>query len=667
MDTAEAQRLLDLVVEGIGGQPREGQHQMVEVVAEAMAGGTHALVQAGTGTGKSVGYLVPGISHVQAGGGPVVVATATLALQHQLVSRDLPAVNEALAEAGEQTVDFAVLKGRSNYLCLQRLNDPVDGGADQLEFDSGFTGAAAGTGRLEADAARIREWAATTVEGDRDELGDVDSRVWRAFSVTSKECVGATKCSFGEECFAEAARARAAEADIVVTNHALLALHAVENLPLLPDHDVVVVDEGHELVDRATAAVTSELGPNHVTRALTGARRMISPEAADMVDAAAAALSDAIFGVEGRLTELPESLRAALASVRDATSTVLSELSSGGGGGGGAGGGADPDEIARKSRARSAVEDVHDTAGDVLGAGEESVVWVSRGGGRYPSLYVAPLSMAGPLRTGLLAESAVILTSATLTLGGDFGYVGRGLGLLDTDRDSDGPGGWHAVDVGSPFDFAKQGILYVAADLPRPGRDGPSPEALDEMAELVSAAGGRALVLYSSWRGVEAASERLEKVTGLDVLVQRRGDSVGPLVAKFASDPASVLVGTLSLWQGVDVSGDSCILVVIDRIPFPRPDDPLLQARADRVAAAGGNGFVSVSVPKAALMLAQGAGRLIRSPRDRGVVAVLDSRLARSGYGASLRRSMPPLWMTTSREVAVSALGRLSAAATTAG
>jgi ATP-dependent DNA helicase DinG len=222
------------------------------------------------------------------------------------------------------------------------------------------------------------------------------------------------------------------------------------------------------------------------------------------------------------------------------------------------------------------------------------------------------------------------------------------------------------VDVGSPFDFAKQGILYVAADLPRPGRDGPSAEALDAMAELVTAAGGRALVLYSSWRGVEAAGERLEKVPDLDVLVQRRGDPVGPLVAKFAGDPTSVLVGTMSLWQGVDVSGDACILVVIDRIPFPRPDDPLLQARADRVAAAGGNGFVSVSVPKAALMLAQGAGRLIRSPRDRGVVAVLDSRLARSGYGASLRRSMPPLWMTTSRDVAVSALGRLSAAAASA-
>jgi len=301
-----------------------------------------------------------------------------------------------------------------------------------------------------------------------------------------------------------------------------------------------------------------------------------------------------------------------------------------------------------------------------LAAGDESVVWVSRGSlGRYPALYVAPLSMAGPLREGLLSESSVVVTSATLTLGGDFGYVGRGLRLLDEDRDSSSPGGWSAVDVGSPFDFAKQGILYVAADLPRPGRDGPTPEALTAMVDLVTAAGGRSLVLYSSWRGVEAAAERLADAPQLQVLVQRRGDAVGPLVRRFAEDPTSVLVGTMSLWQGVDVSGDSCILVVIDRIPFPRPDDPLLQARADKVAASGGNGFGSVSVPKAALLLAQGAGRLIRSPHDRGVVAVLDSRLARSGYGAALLRSMPPLWLTTRRDVAIGALERLAAAATT--
>lgn len=650
----EAERLLGVVVAGIGGEQREGQQQMVQVVAQAFEAGTHALVQAGTGTGKSVGYLVPGIAHVRAGGGPVVVATATLALQHQLVARDLPGINAALAAAGEPEVDFAVLKGRSNYLCRQRLNDPLDG-PDQLEFDTGFAGAS-GAGRLEADAARVREWAADTTVGDRDELDAVDTRVWRAFSVSSRECVGATKCQFGQECFAELARARAGEAEIVVTNHALLALHAVEKIPVLPEHDVVVVDEGHELVDRATSAVTAELSPNGITRALGGARRLVTPEAGDLVDEAATALSDALFEQDGRLPQLPEGLRSALALVRDASHAVLSELA--------AEKGADPDAVARRQRARSAVEDVHDVAGLLLGAGEESVVWVSRGaGGRYPSLYLAPLSMAGPLREGLLAAGSTVLTSATLTLGGDFGHVARSIGLVDAERDAEGSGGWRAIDVGSPFDFAKQGILYVGRELPRPGRDGPSPEALDAMAELVEAAGGRTLALYSSWRGVAAAADRLADVREVQVLVQRRGDAVGSLVRRFAADPTSVLVGTMSLWQGVDVSGDSCILVVIDRIPFPRPDDPLLQARSERVQAAGGNGFAAVSVPRAALLLAQGAGRLIRSPADRGVVAVLDPRLVTAGYGTTLLRSMPPLWLTTDRATTAAALRRLASAA----
>jgi ATP-dependent DNA helicase DinG len=648
--------LLATVVDGIGGAPREGQQQMAAVVARAFASGTHVLVQAGTGTGKSVGYLVPSIVHVRSGGKPVVVATATLALQHQLVHRDLPAINDALRAAGEDEVSFAVLKGRSNYLCRQRLADPVDDPGQQLDFDTGV-----GLGsRLERQAAEVREWAQTTSTGDRDEIEDVDARVWRAFSVTSRECVGAAKCQFGADCFAELARTTAGEADIVVTNHALLALHAVEQIPLLPEHDAVVVDEGHELVDRATSAITGELAPTGITRALTGARRSISAEASELVDDAVAALSDALFDLDGRLVTLPDAVAAALGAVRDATSTVLSELTATRGDAA-----ADPDAVARLARARSAVEDVHDIAGTILGADENSVVWVSRGAaGRYPSLHVAPLSVAGALRAGLLDEASVVLTSATLTLGGDFGFVAQGVGLSSSDRDAEGPGGWTAVDVGSPFDFARQGILYVAADLPRPGRDGPSPEALDAMVELVAAAGGRALVLYSSWRGVEAAAERLEQADlgDIDVLVQRRGDSVGPLVRRFTQQPTSVLVGTLSLWQGVDVSGDSCILVVIDRIPFPRPDDPLLSARADRVSAAGGNGFTAVSVPRAALMLAQGAGRLIRSSSDRGVVAVLDQRLVRAGYGRALLRSMPPLWLTTDRSTTTGALQRLAQA-----
>ena len=642
----EVEALLDAVVAGIGGQSREGQLEMVLAIAEALDGQQHLMVQAGTGTGKSIGYLVPAIAHVRAGGGPVVVATATLALQHQLVSRDLPAVDAALRETDEEPISWAVLKGRANYLCRQRLADTVEP-PDQVLLDL------PGVGRLESDAARVRAWAEQTATGDRDEIGEVDPRVWRAFSVTARECMGATKCPFGQECFAEMARARASQADIVITNHALLALHAVDNVPVLPDHDVVIVDEGHELAERTTNAMTAELSPAVASRAFTSARALVSRESAELVENSLSDLGQALFDVEGRLREIPEALRAALASVRDATHAALTELS--------ARSDSSPDEVARVQRAKATLEELHDTAGEALAASEHVVVWVERAGGRQPTLRLAPLSVASALREGLLAERTAVLTSATLSLAGDFAPIAREVGL-DTSAKGEQ---WHALDVGSPFSFAEQGILYVAADLPRPGRDGPSAEALDRLAALVRAAGGRTLALYSSWRGVEAAAQRLEEadIDGVDVLVQQRGDAVGPLVARFAADPTSVLVGTMSLWQGVDVSGTACQLVIIDRIPFPRPDEPLLQARTERVEAAGGSGFAAVSVPRAALMLAQGAGRLIRSVSDRGVVAVLDPRLVTGGYAKTLRASIPPLWFTTDTDVVVGALARLAAAA----
>jgi ATP-dependent DNA helicase DinG len=645
--------LLDVVIEGLGGEQRPGQRLMVECVATAMSDGSKALIQAGTGTGKSIGYLVPAIAHVQSGGGMVVVATATLALQHQLVSRDLPAIAEALAASGRAPFSFAVLKGRANYVCLQRLHDPL-GEGDQLELEPVSARVA---GRLESDAARLREWAETSRTGDRDELGEIDARVWRAYSVSARECIGAAACAFGDECFAERARAVASEADIVVTNHALLALDALENVPVLPDHDAIVVDEGHELAERATAAVTVELSAGQVSRLPAGARRLLGTDTIDMLESAGTALAEQLFSCEGRITAPSDGLRAALAGVRDATHRGLTEL--------GSSKEAEADAAARRQRVRTALEDTHDVAGQLLAAGEDDVVWVDRGGGsRPPTIRLAPLSVAGPLREGLLADRAVILTSATLSLGGDFAHVAGSIGLAVADRDGEGPLAWTALDVGSPFDFAAQGILYLASDLPRPGRDGPSPASLETLADLVTAAGGRTLALFSSWRGVDAAAERLARCDGVSLLVQQRGDAVGALVRRFAADESSVLVGTLSLWQGVDVPGDSCILVVIDKIPFPRPDDPMIQARSDRVERRGGNGFTAVSVPRAGLLLAQGVGRLIRTTGDRGVVAILDPRMSTAGYGSFLVRSLPPFWITRDKDAVLGSLTRLAAAIT---
>jgi ATP-dependent DNA helicase DinG len=281
--------------------------------------------------------------------------------------------------------------------------------------------------------------------------------------------------------------------------------------------------------------------------------------------------------------------------------------------------------------------------------------------------------MAGPLRQRLFTERTVVLTSATLTLGGTFDALAAQWGLpaqrpspapaagTATERpppaDDDDPA-WTGLDAGSPFEHRRAGILYTAAHLPPPGRDGLAPEYLDELAALVTAAGGRTLGLFSSMRAAKQATEALRARLDLPILCQG-DDSTGLLVAQFAADEPTCLFGTLSLWQGVDVPGRSLSLVVVDRIPFPRPDDPLASARQRAVAARGGNGFLAVAATHAALLLAQGTGRLLRSTQDRGVVAVLDPRLATARYGGFLRASLPPFWPTTDPAVVRAALTRL--------
>lgn len=643
---------LEAVVAAIGGQERAGQQEMTALVAQALREDEHAVIQAGTGTGKSVGYLVPAALHaVHPEHEAVVIATATLALQRQLVERDLPRVVEALNGVVERPVTYAVLKGRNNYICLQRLNGAQ---ADDDDSEALFD---APTSPLGRQAKSLRAWAEQTDTGDRDDYPDeLDPRVWRAFSVGRRECVGESRCAFGEECFTARQRAKAMEADIVVTNHALLAIDAIEGVPVLPEHDAVVVDEAHELVDRATQAVTKELSAVAAERAISGARRLVAPDTAERLQGAVDDLDDATRMLAAdlsgptRIEEFGRDMVLALTAVRDATHLAITEINKDRDA-------SDPDAQAARQRAAGTLEEVHDVAGDLLGMGPHDVVWLDPGGdggGRSPVLRLAPLSVSGLLRTALFDQGPVVLTSATLTVGGGFDSLLGSVGLDESTI---------AVDVGSPFDHAKQGILYVASDLPPPGRDGVPMEALDELAELIEAAGGRTLALFSSWRGVERAAEYLRVRFGdrpdLPLLVQQRGDAVAGLVSRFAEDPHSTLLGTVSLWQGVDVPGESCSLVVIDRIPFPRPDDPLVAARQRRVDESGGSGFAAVSVPKAGLLLAQGAGRLIRSGDDRGVVAVLDSRLATARYGRALRASLPPFWYTTDRATVVGSLQRL--------
>ncbi|MCY7373650.1 MAG: ATP-dependent DNA helicase [Spirochaetaceae bacterium] len=628
--------LLAAAVEAIGGIERPGQVAMAEAVQRSMNEGRHLLVQAGTGTGKSLAYLVPALLHDDT----VVVATATIALQSQVVDRDLPALADAVEPLLGRRPTYAILKGRSNYLCRNRVFGGMPDDAEDALFDP------SPTTDLGRDVVRLREWAEETPTGDRDELEPgVTDRAWRQVSVSARECLGAAKCPFGAECFAELARARAGAVDIVVTNHALLAIDALEGFPVLPEHDVVVVDEAHELVDRVTGVATDELIPAMVDRAAARARRIVD-DSSDLADAGDALLGALAVTPEGRVVDLPEQLAAALALVRDAARDVLSEI----------GRAKQADDGARKV-AQAAVGAVFDTAERLAAHSPYDVTWTVADARRGPSLRVAPLAVNGLLREALFGERSVVLTSATIELGGSFEPIARQVGLTGEDAPE-----WEGLDVGSPFDYPTQGILYVARRLPPPGRDGASPAAMDELAALIEAAGGRTLGLFSSMRAAQVAAEEMRSLLDVPVLCQGE-DRTGALVRAFADDPATCLFGTLSLWQGVDVPGEACQLVVIDRIPFPRPDDPLMSARSQAVADAGGNGFMSVAATHAALMLAQGAGRLIRSSADRGVVAVLDSRLATARYASFLRSSLPPFWFTTDRDVALGALRRLAAAA----
>lgn len=643
--------LLDRAVERLSGARREGQHRMARAVADTLAGGEPLLVQAGTGTGKSLAYLVPAVHHAVTTGERVVVSTATIALQRQVVARDLPLVAEALAAELGRTPRTALLKGWQNYVCRNKL----EGGYPDDE-PALFDTPASGTSDLGAQVLRVRRWAEESETGDRDDLQPgVSERAWRQVSVSRLECLG-SRCPFVDECFPEAAREKAREADVVVTNHAMLALAATGNPGVLPEHDALVVDEAHELADRVTTQATAELSQAEVEHAARLASRHGGIPADELV-AAGARLGAALAQLEdGRLRAgLPDELRVAVMLVRDALRTQLTALKPAGG---------KPEDEAGTKLAQAAVLELFEVAERMLVdpvPGKGDVLWVARGEperGGAPRLHAAPLAVAGLIAGGLFSERAVVLTSATLTLGGTFEPVARSLGLGP--GADDGEPAWQGLDVGSPFDYAAQGIVYVAAHLPEPGREPATESQLDEIAELVTAAGGRTLGLFSSHRAARAAAEAMRERLDVPILLQGE-DQLSTLVERFAAEETTCLFGTLGLWQGVDVPGRACTLVLVDRLPFPRPDDPVRSARAEAADRAGGNGFMQVSATHAALMLAQAAGRLIRTTEDRGVVAVLDPRLAKRRYGGFLARSMPPMWRTTDTETVRAALRRLAA------
>ncbi|WP_291313398.1 ATP-dependent DNA helicase [Corynebacterium sp. UBA2622] len=639
--------LLSAAVEALGGAERPGQVAMAEAVTKAMDSERHLAVQAGTGTGKSLAYLVPAIRHAQATGSSVVVSTATIALQRQLVERDLPRLADALEPLLERRPTFAIQKGRNNYVCLHKLSVPETTPEALIEEDD--------ISWLGRHVKRVNEWAQETGTGDRDDLDPgVPDLAWRQVSVTSNECLGANRCPHGEDCFAELARERTRDVDIVVTNHALLAIDALSDADILPEHSVTVIDEAHELDGRITSVATSEISARALTLASRRADKLGGKKGdlEGVVDDFTAAID---LEEPGRWENISQPARAAFIAVRDAlwrTREAIARAPEGEAAN-------QPETYAERENLKNHLEDLHDAVVRILGVFDEDdpskhtdVVWLTRSERNGDSVAVAPLSVSGFLRERLFAEQTVILTSATLTIGGNFNAMAAAWGLPDKT--------WDSLDAGTPFNPRAAGILYTARHLPAPGREGLAPETLDEIAELITAAGGRTLGLFSSRRAAEQAAEEMKKRLPFDILVQGE-DSTGALVEKFAASENVCLFGTLTLWQGVDVPGRSLSLVLIDRIPFPRPDDPLLQARSKAADAAGRSGFMEVSATHAALLMAQGAGRLLRSVNDRGVVAVLDNRLVTKRYGSFLRRSLPAFWETTDPTVVRGALKRLVA------
>ncbi len=654
---ARVQRLLTAALGTVpGAQPREGQRAMAVAVDRALRSREHLLVQAGTGTGKSLAYLVPAL----AAGRRVVVATATKALQAQLVDKDLPRLVAALAGPLGRTPTYALAKGRGNYVCRQQ----VSGGPGAVAEPEGLFEAAPPSG-LAQQVLRLREWAQETETGDRDEVPfPVGDRAWRQVSVSARDCLG-RRCPDLADCFAEQAREAAREADVVVANHALLALDAFTALTVLPEHDAVVVDEAHELVASVTEALTAELSRTDLRRAVAVAGELLPATARERLQDASEALEGLLAVLPpGRLRVLPDEAADVLALVEAACSAAAGQVPRDGA----------PDEAvaAARDRARTLLTDVAAAAGEVRAPAVPSAVYAEGplGGVR---LRASPLQVGGALAARLFGERTVVATSATLTVGGSFDLPARALGLRPAEgaavgepfapaaRDDDEPPlRWRSLDVGSPFDARRQGQLWVAADLPAPSTPA-WPAAVDALlVELVEAAGGRTLALFSSSAAAaRAAASVRAALPGLPVLLQGE-DSAGALAHAFASDARTCLFGTRSFWQGVDVPGSACQLVVLDRIPFAHVEDPLVQARLE---AAGPAGFRAVTLPPAAVLLAQGAGRLLRSPTDRGVVAVLDPRLATASYAPVLLATLPDFYRARSKEAVLTSLRAIDAAA----
>jgi ATP-dependent DNA helicase DinG len=636
-----------------GGEHRPGQLEMAERVSRAIEEDRHLVVQAGTGTGKSLAYLLPAVQS----GRRVVVATATQALQHQLAEKDLPFL--AAQSRTRRDFTFAVLKGRSNYLCRQRVSEGTGTDANLQMFQEG-----AEHDRFGSQVGRILEWGGHSDSGDRAELDfEPHPRVWAALSVGARECPGAFRCPSGPLCFAEKARSLAAASDVVVVNTHLYATDVASDGNVLPDHEVVIFDEAHTVEDVMTAGLGVELSAGRLRAVASAGRlRAVASAGRSLLGTGDSELTEALSETADRLHKAlrplsgmrvlrsraePEpvdvavsddDLKSILGLAHGRLEALVRALRQSG-----------DEEGGRLTRVLMSAGRLIEDLSQLQSHDDDHVAWVEATGqgGELPLLRLAPVEIGPVLAARLWPRVTAVLTSATIPL-----QIEQTLGLPRSGTDR--------LDLESPFPYESCALLYCPTDLPD-RRDPVSELALhDELHELILAAGGRTLALFTSWRVMQGAVEALRPLLGFTLLAQNDLPKT-KLLEAFNHEESACLFATMSFWQGVDVPGTTLSVVAIDRLPFPRPDDPLVQARRER---AGERAFWLVDLPRAATFLAQGVGRLIRSSRDSGLVAVLDRRLATASYGRALRAALPPMRFTTQRAEAIAFLGRITKDAT---
>jgi ATP-dependent DNA helicase DinG len=673
-----AQDALNAHIGRVGGESRPQQEEMVTLVSQTFAKSIcSSLIQAGTGTGKSLAYLFPSLLSGQR----TVIATATNQLSEQLYKQDLPEVADTIEIETKKKISYALLKGRNNYACLAKISglknldeeaqlftDSDYGGYDDSGLSSDRIKQAREDAKLVGELVR---WSDSTDTGDRSDATPVVDRVWKQVSVSSSECPGASNCPFGNVCFTEIARKKAKAADIVITNHALLAQEASQVLDspeesegkpsVFGEYQNLVIDEAHDFADSLSGASTSEINPKEISKFVTKSAQYlhladnVDSLIADKTKAALDLFIEELNNVESNksFSIMPEDLAFSIKAVLNNVIMIQSTLSK---------------ESAKANKSGNAGKainieilsnasiDIATALADALLDRTDRVRWVERRGDdkKNPLLKVAPLEV-GEQYKKIASNKSVLLTSATLSVAGDFTPIRNVLGLSNQEL---------AVDVGSPFDYPKLGMLYIPnSDFPEPigkDREAHTAAVLSELYDLIQASGGRTLALFTTTAGAQRAAEYLrEKITAVNIYAH--GDAPADvLVQNFREDETSILCATMGLWQGTNVPGPACSLVVIDKVGFAPIDDVLTNARRELANSQKRNGFNDVVVAQAATSLAQAAGRLIRTSTDRGVVAILDPRLRSKNYGSTLIKSLPNFKVFSDKKVVLEALNRLT-------